>query len=663
LRLIKYEKRKGKKAYDRMSFFKRTSVSIIIVSLFCTPFLAEAASVKNKINKTTLYRVYQNDKALDEYADLDKAKYYASTLRHSHVEEITSRKWLADNFPRYRIYQNGIPIPAGEFTSLTKAKAFAGSYNHVSIKDLQSPGWIWDNYPKFRLYQGDLTRNTWDFLTLEAAKKEAKRWANAHIIQLDNNRWIWDNLTKQQKRDQRAQSKKYQVYQNTTTMEKWKFSYLEDAIQEALKWSNSSVVTLKPVTGTESNTVVFTNNKNYLVFQQDRLIYSFVSLEKAIQTAKQYKQASVRAGDSTIWSNQASYRVFQNEQLIGEYNLIRDAVNHALPIKDSRILTDLNENIWSSKSSFLLWGWNGSSNLTTIQNQLSTTVGLDIVSPSWFKLADASGAIEDTSSQEGADWLLEQNYVVHPLVSNQFNSSLTTPFLADPKAQKTFIQTLIDRCVELSLTGINVDFENLAGKDRDSFTKFIRSLTAYAHLKGLTVSIDLPRGSVKWNHLSAFDHTLLSEIVDYIIIMSYDQFYSGSTSPGPVAGLDWVAQGIEEFLAYGIPREKLIMGIPFYVREWTLNQDGSMASNKAIYVEDIPTILKGKSFKTTWDAASQLNKLEYVDAGMTHVFWNENETSLQARITIAKKYKLAGVAAWRLGYEPNSFWQTMVREK
>jgi spore germination protein YaaH len=646
-----------------MSFFKRSSLSVIIVSLFCTPYFAEAASENNKINKTTLYRVFQNDQALDEYADLDKAKYYASTLRHSHVEEITSRKWLSDNFPRYRVYQNGIPIPAGEFTSLTKAKAFAVSYNHVSIKDLQSPGWVWDNYPKFQLYQGDATRNTWEFLTLEAAKKEAKRWPNAHIIQLDNNQWIWDNLTKQQKKDQRAQSKKYQVYQNTTTKEEWKFSYLEDAIKEALKWSNSSVVTVKPAIGTESNTVVYSNNKNYLVYQEDRLINSFVSLEKAIQTAKPYKHAAVRLGDSTIWNNQASYRVFQNEQLLGEFNVMSDAVNKALSIKDSRILTDLNESIWSSKSTLLFWGWNGSSSLTTIQNQLSTTLGLDIDSPSWFKLADANGAIEDTSSQEGADWLLAQNYVVHPLVSNQFNSSLTTQFLANPEAQKTFIQTLVDRCVELKLTGFNVDFESLAGKDRASFTEFIRNLTAYAHLKGLTVSLDLPRGSVKWNHLSAFDHTLLSEIVDYIMIMSYDQFYSGSTSPGPVAGLDWAAQGIEEFLAYGIPREKLIMGIPFYVREWTLNKDGSLASNKAIYVEDIPAVLKGKSVKTTWDAAAQLNKLEYVEAGKTHVLWNENETTLQARMSLAKKYKLAGVAAWRLGYEPNSFWQTMVREK
>jgi spore germination protein YaaH len=301
--------------------------------------------------------------------------------------------------------------------------------------------------------------------------------------------------------------------------------------------------------------------------------------------------------------------------------------------------------------------------MTAIQNQLSTTTGLDIDSPSWFKLADASGTLEDNSSVEGVEWLTAQNYAVHPLVSNQFNSSLTTQFLANPAAQTKFIQALIDRCVEMKIPGINVDFESLSGKDRSSFTEFIKNLTSYAHKKGLTLSLDLPRGSVKWNHISAFDHAQLSEIVDYIVIMSYDQFYSGSTSPGPVAGLDWVEEGIAEFLSYGIPREKLIMGIPFYVREWTLNTDGSLASNKAIYVKDIPDLLKEKSVITSWDAASGQNKIEYTEAGKKHVFWNENEATLLSRITLAKKLKLAGVAAWRLGYEPNSFWQTLQTER
>ncbi|QGQ96748.1 glycoside hydrolase family 18 [Paenibacillus psychroresistens] len=644
-----------------MHLFKNIRFSVIILLLICMiPVYSHAAEAANK---TTLYRVYQNDQALEEYDNLDKAKYYASTLKHSHVEEITSRKWLADNLPRYRVYQNDAPLPDGEFTSLPQAKAFAASYNHASIKDLQAPGWVWDNYPKYRLFQGEITKDTWEFASIDDAKKEAKSYLNAHIILLEDNSWVWDNLTKQQKKAQRAQTKRYQIYQSETTKEEWKFSYLEDAIRIAAKLDNSTIVLFKPVIGGATNKIVYSNLKIYSVYQKENLVDSFVSLKNAIQFAMNYKHVSVRVGETTIWTNEASFKVMNGDELAGEFNIIAEAVAYALTVNDSLIINDINEVIWSNKSKLIYWGWNGSSSLTAIQNQLSTTIGLDIDSPSWFKLADASGKLDDASSQEAADWLFSQGFNVHPLVNNQFNAGMTTKFLADPNAQALFIQSLIDRCVELKLTGINVDFESLAGNDRDKFTAFIQNLTTYAHQKGLTVSLDLPRGSLKWNQLTAFDHIQLGGIVDYIMIMTYDQFYSGSATAGPVAGLNWVEEGIEEFLSYGIPREKIIMGIPFYVREWTLNKNGSLASNKAIYVEDIPDLLKGKSVKTTWDAAAGQNKIEYVEGGKTHVFWNENETTLLARVTLAKKLKIAGIAAWRLGYEPNSFWQTLMNEK
>lgn len=80
----------------------------------------------------------------------------------------------------------------------------------------------------------------------------------------------------------------------------------------------------------------------------------------------------------------------------------------------------------------------------------------------------------------------------------------------------------------------------------------------------------------------AYDHEKLAHIADYIMIMAYDQYYSGSATPGSVAGLQWAEEGIKEFLSYGIPRDKLIMGIPFYVREWKLDSSGKGVSNRAV---------------------------------------------------------------------------------
>jgi spore germination protein YaaH len=241
---------------------------------------------------------------------------------------------------------------------------------------------------------------------------------------------------------------------------------------------------------------------------------------------------------------------------------------------------------------------------------------------------------------------------------------LTSQFLANPAAQQKFIRALVDKAADLGVEGLNIDFENLSGKDRAAFTAFIQSLTSAAHEKGLIISIDLPRGSVKWNHLTAFDHEKLATIVDYIITMTYDHHYSGSDKPGSVAGLAWTEEGVKEFLEYGIPRDKLLMGIPYYVREWKINgTTGALESNRAIYMKDLPALIATKKAVSSWDTQFQQYKVEYEEAGYQYVFWLEDEETVQARIDIAKKYDLAGVAAWRLGYETTEVWNSILPKK
>lgn len=210
---------------------------------------------------------------------------------------------------------------------------------------------------------------------------------------------------------------------------------------------------------------------------------------------------------------------------------------------------------------------------------------------------------------------------------------------------------------------MNIDFESLSGSDRANFTAFMEELTAAAHARNLLISVDLPRGSAKWNAQTAFDHEKLGGIVDYIITMTYDQYWKGSTEPGSVAGLPWVEEGIKEFLSYGIPRDKLIMGVPFYVREWKVDSAGNLESNRALLMKDLEPLIQEKKATKTWDARFQQYRVEYMQDGYKNVFWLENEATIKARIDLAKKYELAGVAAWRLGYDNANVWQTMIQQK
>lgn len=153
--------------------------------------------------KATKYRVYQNVKALKEFATESQAIAYARQYANSHVELIASRAWVWDNLPKFAVYQGGATKPQWEFRTYEEALRVAEKLTGVHIRNLEKPGFAYSNYPLYQLYQGHYTRDSWGFTTIEAARKEAAKWANAHIIDLGTNGWVWDNYTAAEKAKRR----------------------------------------------------------------------------------------------------------------------------------------------------------------------------------------------------------------------------------------------------------------------------------------------------------------------------------------------------------------------------------------------------------------------------------------------------------------------------
>ena len=634
------------------------TVKTVAVMLFAALLVWQTAApaAAAGADKTTRYRVYQNSRLLKEFADKNEAIAYAKKWAFGYVEEIGTRKWIWSQFPKYQVSQLG--QPGKWFFTLQEAIQHAQETPYSSVRNVQSIGWEWHNYPRYQVYQGEYTREEWKFATLEAAQKEAKRWANSNIIDLETNRWVWDSISPEKKEEYRQRDKVYKVYQGTYSRAEWEFAYLEDAVKEALRWQNSYIVNTA-----KDNKEVFSNRDNFTVYQYNTKLDTFVGLNAAIQYAKKWDHSRIEYQGQVIWNNYPYYIVYQGDIKLKEFNTPQAAQAYALTQPKAVVKTYYGGTVWDNSQGLKYWAWTGEMREEQVMNVVANTRGLDVISPTWFRLADASGNVEDRSSESLVRWLKAQGLEVHPLVNNQFNADMTTKFLQDDNAQRKFIDTVVNRSAALGVNGINLDFESMKGSDRDKFTQFVRKLAEAAHAKKLTVSIDLPRGSVSWNHLTAIDHAALAGIVDHIVIMAYDQYYSGSTEPGSVSGLGWAEQGIQEFLSYGIPRDKLIFGIPFYIRQWKLDAQGKLVGNNAIYTNAVSDLLAAVPFTKTWDERFGQYRIEYKKDGFTYVFWLEDEDTVKARIALAKKYSLAGVAAWRLGQEPASFWDTLAAEK
>ena len=187
--------------------------------------------------------------------------------------------------------------------------------------------------------------------------------------------------------------------------------------------------------------------------------------------------------------------------------------------------------------------------------------GLDVISPTWFQVVGEDGTLKNSADAKYVEWAHKNGYKIWALFSNNFgDSEKSSSFLRNTDSRDNAIRQLLAFTALYKLDGINLDFENLLDSDKDALTQFVREITPLLREQGLIVSIDI-------NTLRCYDRKALGEITDYVALMAYDQYWSGSSEAGSVAQVSWVEKTVKNFLN-DIPPEKLILGIPFYTRLW-----------------------------------------------------------------------------------------------
>ncbi|HCJ58707.1 MAG TPA: hypothetical protein DHV55_16130 [Clostridiaceae bacterium] len=290
-------------------------------------------------------------------------------------------------------------------------------------------------------------------------------------------------------------------------------------------------------------------------------------------------------------------------------------------------------------------------------SKLKKMEGLDIVSPTWFAVTDAEGNIANKGDMEYVEWAHLNGYQVWGLATNGFNPDNTHIFLNNTDTREKIINQLLIYANLYKLDGINIDFENIYVKDKDMFTQFMRELYPLCREQGLTLSVDVTMisGSANWSQ--SFNRKALSEAVDYMAVMAYDQHWASSPKAGSVAQYKWVEYGLKRILEE-VPAEKLILGMPFYTRLWQEQKvDGSIkVSSKALSMSGIQKILKEKTPEVKWDAESGQYYAQYKENDMTYKVWIEDARSINLKSSLVHKYGLAGAAAWRRGFETENIW-------
>lgn len=278
--------------------------------------------------------------------------------------------------------------------------------------------------------------------------------------------------------------------------------------------------------------------------------------------------------------------------------------------------------------------------------------GVNVISPTWFYLTDTSGNIASIASADYVSQAHEKGLQVWGLIDNFTQEVSTTETLSSTAARQNIISQLIQAAKDVGMDGINVDFESLSEDVGIHFLEFLRELSIECHKNNLVLSVDNP---VPEDFTSHYDRAEQGRVVDYVIIMGYDEHYVGSEA-GSVASLPWVEQGIQDTLKE-VPAKRVINAIPFYTRLWRTT--GGNVTSEAIGMDQAQQTIAENNVETYWDKTTSQNYGKYDIDNSTYQIWLEDAQSVAEKVKLVSKYDLAGVSAWKLGFENNGIWQVI----
>lgn len=277
--------------------------------------------------------------------------------------------------------------------------------------------------------------------------------------------------------------------------------------------------------------------------------------------------------------------------------------------------------------------------------------------------------------------LINKNKQVEIVIS-QFNHADIVSFLGSKNAQDNFFASLDSVLLAYPINGVNIDIETSGEtneKLRSNMTEFIKNLREYLNTKysHVQLSIDMYASAAKNKQI--WDVEKIAPHVDYIIVMAYDFHQTTSHNAGPIAPLfadatNWensISDYFHSFLEQA-PREKIILGIPFYGYEWqttsrdskshTFPDTGSVASFSRV----LELLEKKDELKVQehWNEVALSPYISYIEDGEIYVVYYENSRSLSYKLDFVNQLDLGGVAIWALGYEGDSreLWDVLGRK-
>lgn len=229
----------------------------------------------------------------------------------------------------------------------------------------------------------------------------------------------------------------------------------------------------------------------------------------------------------------------------------------------------------------------------------------------------------------------------------------------------------IDFLLKYKLDGLDFDWEYPAypgdnnpyrPEDKENFVAMLKSfreaLDSLGNVTGQQYLSTIASGGFR-GYLEVNNMAEAQKYLDFINIMAYDFYTAGDETTGHHANLypngakSRSAQtAVEEHIEFGVPAEKLVLGVPFYGRMWkSVNpqDNGLFQSGKfemGLPYQQIFALSKNSAYSRFWDVKAGAPYLLSIKDSTWITY--EDPESLALKMNYVKEKGLAGAMFWEM---------------
>ncbi|HEX3078521.1 MAG TPA: glycosyl hydrolase family 18 protein, partial [Lachnospiraceae bacterium] len=260
---------------------------------------------------------------------------------------------------------------------------------------------------------------------------------------------------------------------------------------------------------------------------------------------------------------------------------------------------------------------------------------------------------------------LAKAYRVVPLMllttlTIQGEANIRTDFdlLLNEEFQNRQLDNILNILETKGYMGINISLQYLSVSNIKLYESYITKVTNRLNAEGYQVFVTINPNISDVNSQIAFekiDYTLINEIAQNIIFMSYEWAYNPNP-PSPISSV----KNMESFLSYVlqyIPSQKIIIGIATIGYDWELPYVTGISNIRPISYDRFVNYASNYGATIKFDETSQTPYFTFRDdENIDHSVWFIDARSIYATLQLVSKYNLNGISIWNITIYNPQLW-------